>query len=95
VQSLALAGKERGVHGLREELVAEAKDAVRLVGREHVPFDRVAQRLRQFELAQGHDRGEEPVLDVPPGGGRNSQDGAAVRVEVGDAGEQHVTQRRR
>ena len=95
MELLTLAGQQRLVDGLGEQRVTEAEAAVRLIRHQDVVLDGLAQRLGDRELRRVHHDGQQPVRDVPAGGGDDAQHRSGVRIEAGDAGDQQVMQRRR
>ena len=70
VQLLALTGQDRRVDRLRQERVAEAEAAGRLVGDEDAVLDCPAQRLAYVTFRERRDRAEQRVRDVSSGGRR-------------------------
>ena len=81
VQPLALAGQDRRVDRLRQERVAEAEAAGRLVGDEDPVLDRPAQRLAHLALRQPGDRAQQRVGDVTSGRRGEAQQALRRRVE--------------
>ena len=95
VELLPLAGQQRVVDGLGEQRVTEAEAAVRLIRHQDVLLDGLAQRLGDGALRRVHHDGQQPVRDVPAGGGDDAQYRSGVCIEAGDGGDQQVMQRRR
>ena len=92
VQLLALAGQDRRVDRLRQERVAEAEAAGRLLGDEDAVLDRLAQRLAHLALRERRDGAEQRVADVASGGRGQAQQALRRTVEPVDALQQQVAQ---
>jgi hypothetical protein len=85
VQLLALAGQDGRVDRLRQQGVAEAEAAGRLVGDQDAMLDGLAQRPTQVTLWQHRHGAEERVADVAPGGRGQAQQALGRRIEPGHA----------
>ena len=92
VQLLALTGQDRRVDRLRQERVAEAEAAGRLVGDEDAVLDRLAQRLAYVTFRKRRDCAEQRVRDVSSGGRRGTEKTLRPAVESGHALQQELAQ---
>jgi hypothetical protein len=81
VQLLALAGQQRRVDRLRQERVAEAEAAGRLVGDQDAVLDGLAQRLAHLALRRFRHGVQQRVADVAPGGRGQPQQALGPAVE--------------
>jgi hypothetical protein len=85
VQLLALARQDRRVDRLRQERVAEAEAAGRLLGNEDAVLDCPAQRLAHGALRERCQSPKQGVSDVAACGRRQSQQALRRAVEPGYA----------
>jgi hypothetical protein len=92
VQLLTLAGKQRRVDRLRQQRVAEAEAAPRLVGDEDAVLDGRAQRLAHVALGQRRRGAQQRVADVAPRGRRQPQHALRRAIEPRHPLQQHDTQ---
>jgi hypothetical protein len=92
VQLLALAGQQRRVDRLRQQRMAEAEAAARLVGHEDAVLDRPAQRLAHDTLRQRRHGAEQRVPDVASCGCGQAQQAPRRGVEPGHTLQQQVAQ---
>ena len=81
VQLLALTGQDRRVDRLRQERVAEAEAAGRLIGDEDSVLDRLPQRPAHLALRKVRHLTEQRVRHVASGGGRHAQHALCRRVQ--------------
>jgi hypothetical protein len=94
VHLLALARQDRRVDRLRQERVAKAEAAARLVGHEHAVLMRLAQCLPQRVLRERSRRAQQRIAHLAPCGRGEAQHAPRRAVEPGDALQEDVAQPR-
>jgi hypothetical protein len=92
VQLLAFARQDGRIDRLRQQRVAEAEAAARLVGHEDAVLDRPAQRLAHVGFRKLGDGVEQRVGNVAAGCRGQAQDALRPAVEPGRALQQHVAE---
>ena len=92
VDARSLAGKQFVVGDLAQQGMAEREALA--ARHQHVMANRLAQCVRERGLRDARSLGEERMVHLAATGRRRANDGAGIRIERADAGQQRVAQRR-